>query len=285
MLVKIPGLLNNSLRTPYWISLSFIQKCFTGGERIQDIKQHRIFDGKIILELIMTDGRVYVQSSERISRFWRGKNFALERLYTQYLPHFSNTRKLFEQSNPALILDVGGNIGEFSLYCAKKFPNSQILVFEPDPIVFECLQRNIEVEKLQLQITAMKTALSSSNEIQDFYIATDTADSSLVRPEKDFSRISVATRRLDGILSDKEIRKVDLLKMDAEGFEPEVLMGMGETISKCMVFALDVSPERNGSNTIKEVSELLMPLGCDFEHFAGQGKRRFLLATFLTETK
>ena len=249
-----------------------------GGSYIQRIIKHKLHNGEVIFEVLMSDGRIHVQSIERISRFWRGKNYALERLYNQYVPEWSKTRSFLDQNRPTEIIDVGGNIGEFALSCAKEFPNSRIFVFEPDPIVFECLQRNIEDAKLQARVIPIQTALSSSNSPQDFYIATESADSSLVRPEKHFRSIRVVTRRLEDFLQDEKIRTIGLLKMDAEGFEPEVLMGMGKMIVQCKAFAIDVSPERNGLDTEEEVIDLLNPLGFNIEHATGQGKRKFVLA-------
>jgi len=67
-----------------------------------------------------------------------------------------------------------------------------------------------------------------------------------------------------------------LLKMDAEGFEPEILEGFGDQIKKINCFAIDVSPERVGVDTEKEVTQLLNNLGALVQIFEDEGRRKFI---------
>jgi len=67
-----------------------------------------------------------------------------------------------------------------------------------------------------------------------------------------------------------------LLKMDAEGFEPEILEGFGDQIKKIDYFAIDVSPEREGIDTEKEVTILLNNLGAFVKIFRDKGRRKFI---------
>ena len=55
----------------------------------------------------------------------------------------------------------------------------------------------------------------------DFYVDTDHASSSLIQPKNHTSVVRVETRRLDSFL---ELTNIFLLKVEAEGAEPEVLL-------------------------------------------------------------
>jgi len=57
------------------------------------------------------------------------------------------------------ILDIGANVGMYSLVCTTLAPNVQIHAFEPLPIVFEKLRQNIEYHKSS-SINPVPTALS-----------------------------------------------------------------------------------------------------------------------------
>jgi predicted RNA methylase len=42
------------------------------------------------------------------------------------------------------IVDVGASFGDFSIVAARRFPNAEIVAFEPDPRAFELLRENVE---------------------------------------------------------------------------------------------------------------------------------------------
>jgi predicted RNA methylase len=59
--------------------------------------------------------------------------FAGERLWNQYgMSEFK-----FNNASP-VILDIGANIGEFSIYASNKF-NAQVYSFEPDPVAYKLM--------------------------------------------------------------------------------------------------------------------------------------------------
>ncbi len=64
-------------------------------------------------------------------------------------------------SKECLLLDVGANYGQFSLYSAKKF-NNQIIAFEPHFASYFIMQRNIIANKLSDNITLLPVAISNT---------------------------------------------------------------------------------------------------------------------------
>ena len=66
------------------------------------------------------------------------------------------------------------------------------------------------------------------------------ADSSLVEPHYYSETITVETCRLDDLPSLEHIKKIKLLKIEAEGFEPEILKGAIKTIQKTKYIAVEV---------------------------------------------
>ena len=87
------------------------------------------------------------------------------------------------------------------------------------------------------------------------------ADSSFIKPSNYDSVINISSKRLDSI----EINYVNfdyvLLKMDAEGFEPEVLLGASGILKHVDECVVDVSPERLGQSTLSEVKTILQNSG------------------------
>jgi len=79
------------------------------------------------------------------------------------------------------------------------------------------------------KINPIKCALSSKE--GTLTVSIDET-SGYVHPSTLEKEIEVPTKTLDSLLKELNISKIDLIKMDAEGFEYEILEGASETISK-----------------------------------------------------
>ena len=104
-------------------------------------------------------------------------------------------------------------------------------------------------------------ALSNKLGEEDFYLKTKSADSSLHKPIGESVRIKTKVTSLDHFFHDLTLMQPVLLKMDAEGHEPEVLLG-GLTTLKCVKWvSIDAGLERYGKSTSKEVVKILLEQG------------------------
>ncbi len=125
----------------------------------------------------------------------------------------------FNTSNPnPYIIDCGANMGLSVLFFAKNYPGSTIIAFEPEPPIYDVLEKNITSYKLQ-NVTAVKKAVWNSETTLEFY--TDKGMGGSV--ENSFSNqapVLVETVRLKDYLD----KPVDFLKMDIEGSEYAVLV-------------------------------------------------------------
>jgi len=153
------------------------------------------------------------------------------------------------------VIDCGANIGE--LYLAIKNiskENINYIAFEPSPNEFKCLKLNVRDQKY------FQMALSNKSEKKKFYISSEEADNSLIKPKYFSNFVNLKTERLDNIISDKSIK---LLKIDAEGAEIEVLQGCEKILNKIEYISIDCGPERglNAEPTFKEVLPFLIKKG------------------------
>lgn len=143
--------------------------------------------------------------------------------------------KLCKQSD--VIMDIGANIGIFSLLAAATNPNSKIFGFEPIERTFNKYKKNILINKFGA-ITAENIELSDSDGVADMYDFPDytplNATLTNVWHESDSGRkvIKIKTRRLDSYIADLKLNKIDLIKIDVELHEPEVLYGMGKYLAE-----------------------------------------------------
>lgn len=193
------------------------------------------------------------QSGYRINRFLKGFDNAGKALWDRY-----RIEELTAGEIPSAILDVGANIGEFSLYANKKFGNSvKILAIEPDPIASACLKNNLNSTEIVIQ----EVGVSDNSSIQEFFLKTTSADSSLHNPIGDSLKIRVELKRIDQLISENSLVGPILIKMDTEGHEPEALLGASGAINDVKWIAVDTGPERSGKRTTEQVVKVLSDFG------------------------
>ena len=130
------------------------------------------------------------------------------------------------------VVDVGANIGAFSVWAASKMGASgRLLAIEPNPVSFRELQRSIE--ELAVDATAFAVACGDvEGEVTLHFQPGYTVSSSLTSFAAATESATVPMRRLDALLGETGISHVDLLKIDVEGAEELVLRGAGEALSR-----------------------------------------------------
>ena len=122
------------------------------------------------------------------------------------------------------IIDCGANIGLSTIYFKKMYPESRIVAFEPDAVMFEKLQRNLTAFGF-VDIIAMQKALWSHEKRAMF--CGDGADGGRLARHGDGAGTEISTVRLKEYLNEP----VSLLKMDIEGAETEVLQDCADSLN------------------------------------------------------
>lgn len=225
----------------------------------------------INLKTLMTLKKILPLDSDRLyfSRYSRLNNYyggVKERLaYVFYT--YGITDDVLLEVNGKPVIDIGANVGEFSIFLRKYAGHrGEIIAFEPDPYDFLTLKKNAEI----YDFIPLNNAISSVTGNVEFISNNENADSRLgfLDPEGN-KRISVQSFKLGDILKKLAITEVGLIKIEAEGFEPEVLQGL--ELSSCSVsyIAIDCGPERppNNSCTLVECVNHLCKHGYKFVNY------------------
>ena len=126
-------------------------------------------------------------------------------------------------SEHPVIFDGGANIGLATLYFKWQYPDAEVHAFEPDPVAFDLLKRNVEHNHLQ-NVHCYNFALYDYDGEISFY--TDAAQPghpvmSTIEEHLPKQRISVPCQRLNPLLRD--LGPIDFLKLDVEGAESAIL--------------------------------------------------------------
>ena len=186
---------------------------------------------------VKVEGRlIAVPSPLRWKLYRQGWTARLDRLEREY-----GVGRHFQLSPECVVLDIGANAGEFAHICARY--GARAHCFEPDPEVFDCLRRNVS----ELPATTVHDAVVwKADGAIDFALAPDRADSSVFTQGP---RITKRAITIESFARDQGLRRIDLIKCDAEGAEPEVLEGIGAAWPLVRAVALDTGPERRGKRT------------------------------------
>ncbi len=139
--------------------------------------------------------------------------------------------KFIKEDN--IILDIGANIGWYSINLAAKVPHGKVIAFEPIPKTFSYLKKNIALNNIK-NIEAYNFGLSDKEEILDFYYDPKLTGATSLRnlhEDREKTIIKCEVKRMDDVVPDL-VSKVDFIKCDVEGAELFVVKGGIETIKR-----------------------------------------------------
>ena len=202
--------------------------------------------------------------------YWKG----LDSFEGETIPYFT---KLVSRSRSMNIIDIGANTGLYAVIAAIENPSAKVYAFEPHPGIFKYLTRNIKTNSLD-NITAEQSALTNYDGTIDLFIPAGlyadieqkipTTSSTL----KDFrisrERITVPAIKLDSYCKEKNIKEVDLLKIDTEGTEHTIIEGGLETITKDQPI---IFCEVLKGITEEFLHDLLHPIGYEYYWLSDSG--------------
>jgi FkbM family methyltransferase len=128
-----------------------------------------------------------------------------------------------------VVVDLGASFGYYTLL-ASRIVNleGRVFSFEPDPISYSILSRNVQMNKCINVITVNK-AIHNQGGKAKFYICKYHDRSGLYKGYNSVREIIVDTITLDQYFEDKDY-KIDLIKMDIEGAEMSALEGMTQIL-------------------------------------------------------
>ncbi len=242
---KITSFLVNKLdKKAFCIAVNFLYKSSQIYYEEGEYKK-RIFNDKVVS-----------YPNKRVLRLVNGYEHTLKKIYESYCLHKIDFKK------DDILIDCGANVGE--LFLASQFFNHDLkyIAFEPDLNTYKCLIKNTSLSEAKL----FNNALSDEHSKTNFYIDNEGGNSSLIDFGTSESNI-VEALPLDSFNLKERIK---LLKVEAEGFEPEVLHGAKNTLSLIEYISVDFGFERGFTqdSTIVDVNKILTENNFDLVDFS-----------------
>ena len=148
-------------------------------------------------------------------------------LNTFLLEQYRCVRASIGVSQGDVVVDAGGCWGDTALYFARNA--SEVFCFECIPSNIKVIDENLGMNPvLCARVKVIPKALWSHS--HEKLVFKDTGPGS--RPCSDGAGVDVETETLDHFVSANGVERVDFIKMDIEGSEPEALVGAEQTIRK-----------------------------------------------------
>lgn len=135
-------------------------------------------------------------------------------------------RALRSQRPQVTFYDVGSNVGTHSLFMSGQV--TQVHAFEPNPAMVDKLNAKIRLNALR-NIALHPIGLADSDETRGFYLPdhNNTGVGSFVYDAGQLREpISLPVRKGDGYLNEQQLPRMDILKMDIQGYEVPALQGL-----------------------------------------------------------
>lgn len=201
--------------------------------------------------------------------FWNGyKNFEYSEIF----------EKLSKNINS--FLDIGSNIGYYSLLATKSNPNIKVFAFEPAIGPKHFLQKNIQLNNFQDNIKAIDLALSNQIGEIDFYEVESLKYKNLKynlagegnagtkTTSRNFIKNTVTATTLESFILHEKLTSIDLIKIDTEGTEIDILNSGKEVVKS---FEPIIICETLYNTIEVELDEYFTELGYEFFNHTEKG--------------
>ena len=155
-------------------------------------------------------------------------------------------------NNFKLLIDIGAHKGESIKLFSKNFIIKKIISFEASPINFEYLKKKIKNNKQgynNTEIVLENTALGAEDKIIEFNQFNESSSSTIKEIDKEskyykrkfrlinflnnketYQKIKIKISKLKDYIEKNNIKKIDFMKIDTEGYEFEILLGLENKI-------------------------------------------------------
>jgi FkbM family methyltransferase len=163
-------------------------------------------------------------------------------------PHLSTfiTRRLRPGD---VFVDVGANIGYYSLLASRLVGGSgSVVAVEASPAIFKALQRNLSLNDAR-NVRPVNVAISDCDGDVPLYDGpkSQTCTTSVIEQDGLTHVGTVRALRLGNVLSDDELSRARLFKIDVEGAEYLAVRGFAEDLARTRrdaEFVIEISPKR-----------------------------------------
>jgi len=163
---------------------------------------------------------------------------------------------------PAVIFDVGANVGQSVHDFIERFPSARVYAFEPVRATFEELSQKFDHCE---QVSLHQVALDASDGEVDVLAMPRSGGNRIIRNKADERVEKVKAMRLDSFCKKNVIETINILKIDTEGNDLNVLVGCANLLQMKRIQFIQVecttSPDNRFHVQLSNFLNFLNPFG------------------------
>jgi FkbM family methyltransferase len=144
---------------------------------------------------------------------------------------FCNNEYDLKKNQYKTIIDIGANIGTFTLLASQTNPRARIYSFEPVPETYKILNSNVVLISCN-NVTLQKWAIAPRESTRTFYSHKANVLASFTRTRGGMYKLKVKTVSIKYIFKKYKINTCDFLKIDAEGAEFEIIDSLDKYLAR-----------------------------------------------------
>jgi len=173
------------------------------------------------------------------------------------------TQKYMTSQSP-VIVDIGANVGFFSLFMLSRFPEARVIAFEPMPFNFKVLEE-YKRRYPQFDLTAVNMAVydkEGSIVLNASSLDSFTTMSSVMAGGKRTETIEVKAAAFSSIFADYKLSSIDFLKLDCEGSEYAILYSaLEDLLERVKIMGIETHPGAKKNENLDSLSHFLTQRG------------------------
>ena len=172
-------------------------------------------------------------------------------------------------------LDIGANIGYYSTIESMAVGKiGRVIAIEPSPINFSYLKRNMELQKTS-NYELHNYAIGDTNDEINFLISEKSNLSRVIEEGDNIPEgselVKIPLKTLDKFVEEKNLNRLDLIRMDVEGYEFQILNNAKKTIGTYKpIIQIEIHTTILGHNKLKKILLDLKNFGYEVKAFVAR---------------
>jgi FkbM family methyltransferase len=182
----------------------------------------------------------------------------------------------FEASNVQTVLDLGTNIGLATAYFSRRFPGATFACVEPSPANAAVIAKTVRDNNLNVRI--FQAAIGLTEGTAKLHLSSDPSANSLDPAHSSSDFIEVRLLPVSAILKEMRWDRINLMKIDIEGYEKTLFGANPEWLSRVDTIVGEI--HSHVGYTMEALRGDLAPYGFSVTELSG-GDAEFGLTIFL----
>ena len=251
--------------------------------KILDIFFHKITGRSFLIwfsEFIESDSYKKIKILDRNVKFFVPNyitNWLIDEFYTKEPETLEWIDSFEKKENKIIFWDIGANIGIYSIYASLKYPNIEVVSFEPSTSNLRILTRNISINKLEEKIKVNQFPLSNvENKYLMFKedkfiegVALHTWGENYNFEGKSFNptnNYKIYGTTINYLLDNNILTIPDYIKIDVDGIEHLILRGASKYLKNPNIKSLSIELNENFKEQFDSVFNIMKENNFNFKH-------------------